>query len=104
MTSSASVTSLITSDVTHTMTSWPNLSSSAMSVEQLLLERMGPPGKDAVSAVLLTVVYVLIFLSGSAGNLCTCIVIVRNSCMQTTTNYYLFSLAVSDLLLLFFGE
>ncbi|XP_076466784.1 uncharacterized protein LOC143298016 [Babylonia areolata] len=73
------------------------------SVDQLLLERMGPRGKDTASAVLLTVVYVLIFLSGSLGNLCTCVVIVRNSCMQTTTNYYLFSLAMSDLLLLFFG-
>ena len=74
------------------------------SVEQLLLERLGPRSKDTVSAVVLTIVYSLIFLSGSLGNICTCIVIVRNHCMQTTTNYYLFSLAVSDLFLLFFGE
>ncbi|XP_076444887.1 uncharacterized protein LOC143282893 [Babylonia areolata] len=74
-----------------------------MSVEQLLLERLGPRSKDTWSAVVLTVVYSVIFLSGSVGNICTCIVIVRNHCMQTTTNYYLFSLAVSDLMLLFFG-
>ncbi|XP_070188778.1 neuromedin-U receptor 1-like [Littorina saxatilis] len=73
------------------------------SVDQMLLERMGPRAKDLWSATVLTVVYSLIFLSGSVGNICTCIVIVRNHCMQTTTNYYLFSLAVSDLLLLFFG-
>ena len=74
------------------------------SMEELLLLKLGPRSKDIVSAAVLTIVYSLIFLSGSTGNICTCIVIVRNHCMQTTTNYYLFSLAVSDLLLLFFGE
>ncbi|KAL8585527.1 hypothetical protein ACOMHN_051412 [Nucella lapillus] len=75
-----------------------------ITVEQFLLERLGPRSKDTWSAVVLTVVYSIIFLSGSVGNICTCIVIVRNHCMQTTTNYYLFSLAVSDLMLLFFGS
>ncbi|KAK4882871.1 hypothetical protein RN001_006190 [Aquatica leii] len=42
-------------------------------------------------------------MAGLLGNLCTCIVIARNKCMHTTTNYYLFSLAVSDLLLLISG-
>ncbi|KAH9392547.1 G-protein coupled receptor, partial [Tyrophagus putrescentiae] len=37
------------------------------------------------------------------GNICTCIVIARNKYMHTATNYYLFSLAVSDLLLLVLG-
>ncbi|KAL8623206.1 hypothetical protein ACOMHN_048329 [Nucella lapillus] len=85
------------SNVTVSNASWNT------SVEQLLLESMGPRGKDTVSAILLSIIYGLIFLTGSLGNISTCIVIVRNSCMQTTTNYYLFSLALSDLLLLFFG-
>ncbi|XP_014262594.1 pyrokinin-1 receptor-like [Cimex lectularius] len=51
----------------------------------------------------MTVVYSLIFLTGVIGNVSTCIVIVRNKHMHTTTNYYLFSLAVSDLLLLVSG-
>ena len=80
-----------------------NVSANA-SVEDFLLQQLGPRSKDIVSAVVLTIVYSLIFLSGSLGNICTCIVIVSNHCMRTTTNYYLFSLAVSDLLLLFFGE
>ncbi|ESO88934.1 hypothetical protein LOTGIDRAFT_93568, partial [Lottia gigantea] len=51
----------------------------------------------------LTVVYSLVFLSGFIGNLCTCVVIAKNNYMQTTTNYYLFNLAVSDLMLIIFG-
>lgn len=37
------------------------------------------------------------------SNLGTCIVILRNKYMRTATNYYLFSLACSDLLLLVLG-
>lgn len=51
----------------------------------------------------ITVVYVVIFLTGVVGNVSTCVVIVRNRYMHTATNYYLFSLAVSDMLLLISG-
>lgn len=54
--------------------------------------------------VLLTVIYVIIFITGVLGNVVTCIVIARNKGMHTAVNYYLFSLAVSDLLLLISGE
>lgn len=54
--------------------------------------------------VLLTVIYVIIFITGVLGNVVTCIVIARNKSMHTAVNYYLFSLAVSDLLLLISGE
>ena len=37
------------------------------------------------------------------GNLATCIVILRNEYMRTTTNIYLFNLAVADLLTLLFA-
>ncbi|XP_011300618.1 neuromedin-U receptor 2-like [Fopius arisanus] len=50
-----------------------------------------------------TIIYLSIFLTGTIGNVCTCIVIARNKSMQTATNYYLFSLAISDLLLLMSG-
>uniref|UniRef100_A0A1B6D5J0 G-protein coupled receptors family 1 profile domain-containing protein n=1 Tax=Clastoptera arizonana TaxID=38151 RepID=A0A1B6D5J0_9HEMI len=53
--------------------------------------------------ILITVVYSLILVSGVVGNVSTCIVISRNKHMHTATNYYLFSLAVSDLLLLTLG-
>ncbi|XP_011701061.1 PREDICTED: neuropeptides capa receptor-like [Wasmannia auropunctata] len=51
----------------------------------------------------MTVIYATIFLTGIIGNVSTCIVIARNKSMHTATNYYLFSLAVSDLLLLVSG-
>ncbi|XP_063859962.1 pyrokinin-1 receptor-like isoform X1 [Scylla paramamosain] len=53
--------------------------------------------------VVMTVIYFLITVTGVLGNVATCIVIVRNRIMHTATNYYLFSLAISDLLLLAFG-
>lgn len=63
------------------------------------------PKRDSLSSVIpITVIYILIFISGLVGNVCTCTVIYRNRHMRTATNYYLFSLAVSDLLLLILGE
>lgn len=54
--------------------------------------------------IMLTVIYVIIFVTGVLGNVVTCIVIARNRGMHTAVNYYLFSLAVSDLLLLLSGK
>lgn len=58
---------------------------------------------NAVTAITMTILYVLLLISGVIGNISTCIVIVRNSYMHTATNCYLFSLAMSDLLLLVTG-
>ena len=52
----------------------------------------------------LTTVYVIIFLTGVIGNVIVCVVIVRHHTMHTATNYYLFSLAISDLMFLLMGE
>ncbi|XP_074543928.1 neuromedin-U receptor 1-like [Halichoeres trimaculatus] len=49
------------------------------------------------------VTYLVIFLVGVLGNSLTCTVILRYRVMQTPTNYYLLSLAVSDLLVLLLG-
>ncbi|XP_076994193.1 neuromedin-U receptor 2 [Tamandua tetradactyla] len=51
----------------------------------------------------MTVVYVLIFVVGVVGNFLVCLVILWHQSMKTPTNYYLFSLAVSDLLVLLLG-
>lgn len=60
--------------------------------------------RDSLYVVIpITVLYVIIFFSGLIGNVSTCIVIARNKSMHTATNYYLFSLAISDLLLLISG-
>lgn len=62
------------------------------------------PKRDPLYIVIpITVIYAIIFLTGIIGNLSTCIVIFRNKSMHTATNYYLFSLAISDLLLLISG-
>jgi hypothetical protein len=64
---------------------------------------LGSRYRPMLESVLLMLVYVIIFITGVIGNVITCVVIARNSYMQTATNYYLFSLAISDLLTLFFG-
>ena len=56
------------------------------------------------ATIILTIIYCLIFFSGGIGNVCTCIVIIRNRYMHTATNYYLFSLATSDALTLMLGK
>lgn len=62
------------------------------------------PRRDPLYIVVpVTIMYASIFVTGTIGNISTCIVIARNKSMHTATNYYLFSLAVSDLLLLVSG-
>ncbi|XP_067422897.1 neuromedin-U receptor 2 [Emydura macquarii macquarii] len=51
----------------------------------------------------MTLVYALIFVVGVMGNLLVCLVIMKHRNMKTPTNYYLFSLAISDLLVLLLG-
>ncbi|XP_024938460.1 pyrokinin-1 receptor isoform X2 [Cephus cinctus] len=60
--------------------------------------------RDPLYIVLpITIIYIAIFFTGVIGNISTCVVIARNKSMHTATNYYLFSLAISDLLLLISG-
>lgn len=60
--------------------------------------------RDPLAIVIpVTVIYCLIFLTGVVGNISTCIVIKKNRSMHTATNYYLFSLAISDFMLLLSG-
>lgn len=62
------------------------------------------PKRDSIYVVIpLTVIYLVMFVTGTVGNISTCLVISRNKSMHTATNYYLFSLAISDLLLLVMG-
>ncbi|XP_048816703.1 neuromedin-U receptor 2 [Lagopus muta] len=51
----------------------------------------------------MALVYSVIFVVGVIGNFLVCLVILTRRNMKTPTNYYLFSLAVSDLLVLLFG-
>lgn len=63
------------------------------------------PGDESLTLrTAFTICYALIFVAGVLGNLITCIVISRNNFMHTATNFYLFNLAVSDLILLLSGK
>ncbi|XP_055902226.1 pyrokinin-1 receptor [Eupeodes corollae] len=62
------------------------------------------PTRDSLHVVIpVTIIYSLIFVTGVVGNISTCIVIRKHRSMHTATNYYLFSLAISDFLLLISG-
>ncbi|KAK5649565.1 hypothetical protein RI129_000594 [Pyrocoelia pectoralis] len=63
----------------------------------------GPKRDPLFIVVPFTILFATIFLIGLIGNISTCIVIAHNKSMHTATNYYLFSLAISDLLLLISG-
>lgn len=81
---------------------WTN--TSTFDVEGFLVESFGERRKDLASVITLTIVYSVIFLTGVIGNMSTCIVITKNSYLHSATNYYLFSLAVSDMLTLLLGK
>ncbi|XP_025410933.1 neuropeptides capa receptor [Sipha flava] len=72
-------------------------------MESYLLRTRGPKHLSLNIVVPITAIYVFIFVTGVIGNIAVCVVIVRNNFMHTATNYYLFSLAVSDLTLLLLG-
>ncbi|CAK6958176.1 neuromedin-U receptor 1 [Scomber scombrus] len=69
--------------------------------EEYLDKYLGPRRSSVFLPVCL--IYMIIFIVGVVGNVLTCTVIARNKVMWTPTNYYLFSLAVSDLLVLLLG-
>jgi hypothetical protein len=82
-------------------TSW---NASDWNVENYLHHNFGAKQIPMFILAPITVVYVLLFVSGVVGNVSTCIVIIRIPSMHTATNCYLFSLAVSDLTFLIFGK
>jgi len=80
-----------------------NHTSPELSLERLLIESRGPQRLDLVNAATMTTVYAVIFMTGMIGNVATCLVIARCRYMRSATNYYLFNLAVADLLVLLLG-
>lgn len=74
------------------------------SLDEYLQYMLGPKTLALTTAVPVTVVYVLVFITAVVGNVCVCLIIVRNQSMHTATNYYLFSLAISDLTLVLLGK
>ncbi|XP_006984307.2 neuromedin-U receptor 1 [Peromyscus maniculatus bairdii] len=69
--------------------------------EALRLKYLGPQQLELFVPV--CAMYLLIFVVGTVGNGLTCTVILHHKAMKTPTNFYLLSLAVSDLLVLLVG-
>lgn len=65
---------------------------------------LGPKSLPSETLIPVTIIYILIFVTGVFGNVTTCIVILTNQYMQTATNYYLFNLAMADMTTLIVGE
>jgi 7 transmembrane receptor (rhodopsin family) len=83
---------------------WNTTAEAEFDVEAYLQLHLGRRHRDLGESVALIMVYSAIFFTGVVGNVCTCLVIIKNKRMHTATNYYLFSLAVSDLLTLILGQ
>uniref|UniRef100_A0A8C4ZJR7 Neuromedin U receptor 1a n=1 Tax=Gadus morhua TaxID=8049 RepID=A0A8C4ZJR7_GADMO len=81
--------------------SYPELEDACLTDQEYLERYRGARRSPMFLPVCLT--YLAIFLVGAVGNVLTCTVIARNKVMWTPTNLYLFSLAVSDLLVLLLG-
>ncbi|XP_060817022.1 neuropeptides capa receptor-like [Bombus pascuorum] len=82
---------------------WKDLDLKNLTEDEYLATVLGPKYLPLKMVIPLTIAYVTIFVTGIFGNVTTCIVIIRNPSMHTATNYYLFSLAISDLILLVLG-
>ncbi|CCD67735.1 Neuromedin U receptor homolog nmur-2 [Caenorhabditis elegans] len=72
-------------------------------ITEYVLSTLGERCQSAGIVIPTVIIYGTIFLLGLFGNICTCIVIAANKSMHNPTNYYLFSLAVSDIIALILG-
>ena len=72
--------------------------------DNYLLKRHGPKHMEKSVAVGMTIFYGSLFLLGVPGNFLTCLIIFMNSYMRAAPNYYLFNLAVADILTLSIGK
>lgn len=75
-----------------------------MDLSGFLQQHLGVRRRNRAESVVLTIVYAVIFLTGLTGNVCTAVVVVRKESMRTSTNFYLCSLATSDIATLIIGK
>jgi len=81
---------------------WDDLS--PIQKENYLYNKHGPKHMEKSIAVGMTVFYASLFLLGVPGNFLTCLIIFMNSYMRASPNYYLFNLAVADIMTLSIGK
>ena len=82
---------------------WSNLS--ATEQHTFLEEALGPQHKYSDDKVVIpTIVYSAISIFGIPGNIITCLTIISNSYLRTAPNFFIFNLAVVDLITLILGN
>ena len=77
---------------------------SNLTTRSYLESYLGPKHRSLHEGIMIVIVYSVIFWTGALGNLSICLVVSRKTYLQSATNYYLFSLAVSDLITLLIGK
>ena len=83
--------------------SWDELSSKEQN--QFLQETLGSPRKYGKKKVLIpTIFYSTVSVLGIPGNILTCLTIYKNSYMKTASNFFIFNLAIADLVTLILGK
>lgn len=97
------LSAVITTPVTIDPCDEDHMDSFNCTKEAFILHERGRQIQNLSEAIPVTLLYMLTFLAGIIGNSLVCIVIVRHSSMHTATNYYLFNLAISDMVYLIFG-
>ena len=65
-------------------------------VNNFISKSLGEPHINWQTLIPLTIIYSLFLIIGVLGNLATCMVIISNQYMRTSTNFYLLNLALTD--------
>lgn len=94
----------VISETTEFNTSNSGSEFSEFNVTDYLGMALGPQRLPLENLIPMTIVNAVMFITGVFGNLSVCCVILRIPSMRSATNYYLFSLAVADLLILLLGK
>ena len=82
---------------------WGNFTSDEK--DTFLEEVLGPQKKYGNNKILIpTIFYSTISVLGIPGNILTCMTIVMNSYMRTAPNFFIFNLAMTDLITLILGN
>ncbi|XP_027201251.2 neuromedin-U receptor 2-like isoform X1 [Dermatophagoides pteronyssinus] len=75
-----------------------------LNITEHLYQHLGPQqALPLIWLIIMTIVYIIILISGLIGNIITILVIFRFRYMQTITNLYLCNLAITDLISLMFS-
>lgn len=81
----------------HQRTNESSQEVSEQELEDYIRGTLGEQHLEYSTLLPLSIIYSLFFVLGVLGNLATCLVIIKNEYMRTTTNIYLFNLALADL-------